>query len=198
MNTKDIWNYFKNQEFKKAIKKGEKLIASEKEFDFDLFKALGLAYDQEALNIKDKRKKTYYQNMAKKYFRLLIKKCPKSEAGYCGLGLVYLHQNKLSDAMKLYKKAFSLNSKNHSIYLSIGNVYRAQKKYRNAYDWYKKSMEDKNNELIAIANIALMHKGAGNLKLAKKYAKLFLEKSKNKKQEKWINLFKKKLEEITY
>ncbi len=196
MNTSTLWGYFKNQEFQKIIKEGESLTKYIEEFNPELVRLLGLAYDQQALLIKDKKERSKAQKNAKKYFKLLIKYNENSEDGYRGLGLVLLHQNRLKESMKFYKEAININPKNYSTYLSIGNVYRAEKKYKNACEWYKKSMKDENNELTALINISLMYKDARNMSFAKRYGRLALDIINDKKNEKWTTYFKKELKKF--
>ncbi|MBI3671339.1 hypothetical protein HY249_00900 [Candidatus Azambacteria bacterium] len=65
-----FWEYFRFQEFNKIIKEGELIIKSGRPVDIELLKVIGLAYDQDAINTKNKARKKSTKKAPKRFLEL--------------------------------------------------------------------------------------------------------------------------------
>lgn len=197
--SKKLWLLYRNMEFKKVIKIGEAALRRAQNHNIETIKVLGIAYDQLALQIKNKEQRLRFQEKAVKYFMQILNINQKSVDAYRGLGLVSLHQNKFKESLRYYKKAYFVNKKDMSNFISIANVYRAIGKYGLALRWYKKCLSSKqtNEKIIALLNVSLMFADQiGNKKIAKKYAMQTLKLIQKHRQDRWADSFVDKLEYI--
>jgi len=190
-NLKKLYTYYQMMKFEKLIGTGEHLLKRYPE-NQHLLNILGLAYDQHAVNLSELSKRERYQKKAISYFNTLLKIDPESPKALRGLGLVALHQNKLTSALTYYKKAYALDKKDISNFSSLGNVYRRMRNYTQALFWYKKCLAMKRLRGMAYFNIASLYKDQNRSALAKQYARLGL-KSLEKYDDTYPLIMKKKL-----
>lgn len=116
----------------------------------------GLRFYTLAKATKDRQKSTYYlaqyflkagdKQRAIKELNQNISANPKAYNSMTLLADIYFKQNKLSEAMDLYEKAYKIKKNNPETLIGIANMYMFKKDYRNAVDFYvKASKKDKNN-----------------------------------------------------
>ncbi|MEA2036174.1 MAG: tetratricopeptide repeat protein [Nanoarchaeota archaeon] len=74
-------------------------------------------------------------------FEAAVEKQPQSSNAHNNLGKVYGNMNKHTRASMEYKKAITLNSKNHVAYLNLGTLYGEQDNYKEAIYYINKSIE---------------------------------------------------------
>lgn len=193
-NLRKLYAYYQAMKFKKMITTGEYLLKSH-QTDQQLLNILGLAYDQYAINLPASIKKENYQKKAISHFKTLLKINSKSPQAFRGLGLVALHQNKLTRSLTYYKKAYALNKKDVSNFSSLGNVYRRMRNYTEALMWYKKCLSIKALRATTYINIASLYEDQNKLISAKHYARLALKHFK-KQDNGYTDMMKKKAQQI--
>jgi len=169
------------------IKYGEKIL--NRTVDINIHDALGLGYDQLALQISDSEEKEKIQKKAITHFKKFLSENIKLPKSYRNLGLIYLHQNKLKLSLKYCIKAYKLDKKDIFTPTFLGNVYGAKGEYVNALKWYKKSLRYEETKSISLLNIANIYAKQHKNKLAQKYARMVLENLPKGKKQKGVDLF---------
>ena len=135
---------------------------------------MGWFYDQWALKIRDKTLRSQYQDEAKKYFRKSIKNKKTEQEALRGIGTVLMHQEKISQALKYYKKAHNLK-KDFSTYNDLGNIYRRLNKDKLSVSYYKKAFslsKNKEKSAIPLFNLIVINKKLNNQKEEEKYLEI--------------------------
>ena len=179
----NLLNEQKYQEAGLLLDKYFKQIDKKSQEIFRVYLLLGWLYDQWALKIKDKSSRSQYQDKAKKYFRKSIKNKKTEQEALRGMGTVLMHQEKISQALKYYKKAHSLKS-GFDTYNDLGNIYRRLNKDELAVSFYKKAFslsKNKEKSAIPLFNLIIINKKMNNQREGEKYSavlKRLAEKSK--------------------
>lgn len=161
--------------FKQTDKKDQEI--------FRIYLLLGWFYDQWALKIRNKSLRSQYQDKAKKYFRKSIKNEKTKQEAFRGVGTVLMHQEKISEALKYYKKAHNLK-KDFSTYNDLGNIYRRLNKDKLAISFYKKAFslsKKKEKSAIPLFNLIIINKKLNNQKEEEKHLEILKRLAKKSK-----------------
>lgn len=177
--------FYKKSDFQSVFRESKVLDIGKIESKNILY-IIALAHDQVALK-KDERAMEIMQKQAKKYASIIIKKFPHWDKGYFVMGLILQHSGNVKMALKFYKKAQRINSKNTAYRLSLGNGYRAIKNYKLAQYWYGKALEIKSIRHLASVNLVSLYQEIGDKNLIKEYTEKSLKLLKNKKDSFSIN-----------
>lgn len=173
----------KYQEAKILLEKYLEQIGKKDEEIFRIYILLGWLYDQWALIIKENYSRNQYQNEAKRYFRKSIKNEKAKQEALRGIGTVLMHQEKISRALKYYKRAHNLK-KNFSTYNDLGNIYRRSNKDGLAISYYKKAFllsENKEKSSIPLFNLIIINRKLNNHEAEEKYLKVLRRLAKKSK-----------------
>ncbi len=103
----------------------------------EIFKMLGIIYDQKALKSKLKKK---FQEKAKFYFQKALKYKKVKRDALRGLGTVFMHQGNYKKALYYYLKAHRMK-RDADTYNDLGNLYRKMKQFKKAENFYKKGLK---------------------------------------------------------
>lgn len=170
----NLLNEQKYQEAKALLEEYLKQIDKKSQEIFRVYLLLGWFYDQWALKIRDKTLRSQYQDEAKKYFRKSIKNKKTEQEALRGIGTVLMHQEKISQALKYYKKAHNLK-KDFSTYNDLGNIYRRLNKDKLSVSYYKKAFslsKNKEKSAIPLFNLIVINKKLNNQKEEEKYLEI--------------------------
>lgn len=172
---------------KKEYKKAEILLSShlksskeDKKEIFEIYVLLGWLYDQWALVSNDSLKGKY-QRQAKKYFKSSVKNKDTKQESIRGLATVLMHQDKLLDSLKYYKKAHNLR-KNFNTYNDLGNIYRKLRKNKLSVSFYEKALSktgNKEESSISLYNLVMINRDLNNQKKEKEYFNILNNLAKN-------------------
>jgi len=173
----NLLNKQKYQEAKILLKEYFKRLNKKDKRIFKIYLLLGWLYDQWSLSIKEESSRSQYQNKAKVYFKKSIKNEKNKREALRGIGTVLMHQEKISEALKYYRRAHNLK-RDFSTYNDLGNIYRRLKRDKLAIFYYKKAFslsKNKGKSAIPLFNLVVINKRLNNQKDVKKYLKI-LEK----------------------
>jgi tetratricopeptide (TPR) repeat protein len=179
----NLLNKQKYQEAKVLLEKYFKQVDKKSEEIFKIYLLLGWLYDQWALKISDKSLRSQYQDKAKKYFRKNIKNEKNKQETFRGMGTVLMHQEKMSEALKYYKKAHNLK-RNFSTYNDLGNIYRRLKKDKLAIAYYRKAFllsRNKEKSAIPLSNLIIINRKLNDKEKREEYLRILKRLAKKSK-----------------
>ena len=90
-------------------------------------------------------------------YKIFIKEAPDNFINYAKLGDIYFYQNRISEAMEMYEKAYELNPKSPEINFNIGLIYDMRYDYPNAIRYYKRAVALREDYTKARINLGLVY-----------------------------------------
>lgn len=122
----------------------------------------------------------YYENTLKNstqalyYYDLASKMNPKDAEVYYNMGLVKINNQRIDEAIELFKKSISINDKNPKYHRSLGTVYMNKEKNDDAIKEIRNAYSLDNNDIKTLNNAACYYvsvegdisRGMSNLKAA--------------------------------
>ena len=146
----------------------------------------GLRYYTLAKATKDREKSSFYlanyflragdKQRAIKELNQNISSDPKAYNSMTMLADIYFKQNKLSEAMDLYEKAYKVKKTNPATLMGIANLYMFKKDYRNAADFFVKAAKKDKNNAQALIQASYCYKMLNMTDKSAEYANKALEK----------------------
>ncbi len=111
----------------------------------------------------------YNENNSKNAFETLlkIKEADRTAQDWILLGNLLQDQDKISDAVFMYKRAISINPKFYKAYYNLGNIYLEEEKPYLAIENYRKANKLNPEFPYAYYNLGCAYLKSGNLKKAK-------------------------------
>ena len=88
---------------------------------------------------------------------------------YYLLYLAFDGLKEIQSAKKYLEKCLKINDKNHIFLNNLANIYLKESNFIKAEKFYLKSLENKNDYLIGIINIAILYENTGRLDEAKNF-----------------------------
>lgn len=104
--------------------------------------------------------------VAEQKFITVIKKDPKNEAAFEGLGRLYMAKRNFGEAVETYKFLIRLNPANPDYYSELGQAYYHQRSYDKAFAAYEQAIELAPDSPASYINLGLVLEGKSNLKEA--------------------------------
>lgn len=100
---------------------------------------------------------------------------PYSSRAYTNLGLIYVEQNKLNEAIDAFIKALEIEPDNPGLHRNMGNVYSRLKRLDMAKKAYEKALSINPNDAETLGNLGNLHSDQNDLVEAVKYFKRAIE-----------------------
>ena len=119
---------------------------------------------------------------AERLFIKAIKKEPRNENAYAGLGRLYLASKKYGEATETFKYLTKQFPANDAYYSSLGQAHHGNKLYDNAVEAYEKSIELAPDNARRYANLGLTLEAPGHLEEAILNYRKAVELEKNNTQ----------------
>lgn len=94
------------------------------------------------------------------------------------LAEIYFRQNKLSESMDLYERAYKIKKTNPETLMGIANMYMFKKDYKNALDFYLKAIKKDKNNSEALIKASLCYKMLDMSDKSVEYANKAMSKDK--------------------
>jgi protein arginine N-methyltransferase 7 len=91
---------------------------------------------------------------------------PNADA-HVHLGIAFMYQANLHEAVQHFREAVRLNSGNAEIWLQLGNIHFRQKDFDQAADCFAKALQNRPDYVEALHNLGLALREMGNLEEAK-------------------------------
>lgn len=110
---------------------------------------------------------------------LQIKETERSSQDWLLLGNVFADNDKIEDAVFMYKKAIETDKKCYKAYYNLGNHYMSIGQYNEAVDNYTKAIKIKNDNPYMYYNLGCAYLKLNNLQKAKNNFNKSLMYSKN-------------------
>ena len=117
--------------------------------------------------------------LAKFYFKKVIKDDFSLYEAYYNLAFLEQKEDNINKAIKLYKKALTVNKQHIQSLHNLGNIYHKICKFDKAYKLYKQILKINPNELITIESLAELYKDTKKLHKAIDYYRIVLKEAPN-------------------
>lgn len=110
-------------------------------------------------------------NSAKKEYERALAVKIKPASAYFNLGLIYEKENRLDEALAMYKQAVKDSKWNERYLTNLASLYRQKKQYAEAIKHYELVLTLDYQYLLPYLEIALAYRLAGEVKMAQQYQK---------------------------